>query len=279
METLTLEQFTALCDSMNGIFEIQPHCGGSNACRGMSYDTGTQTLTEHTCRGTNTCAGYSCVDLRLSARRVTRRSACPPRSRAARCARATRASSRAAPRAPRACTRARAAPSARRPGARASSARSSASRASSGSSRRARRRSRSERPRAAAPASGGSATRVSRASPACSCAELEQRPVLLDDRHRGRAHEARVEQARRVLGRRAERRHRGRAEHFAPRGVDPRGLDEGLAIGVAPRRRARLRNEASKPSATPSMSQPRGGCASRKRAACALNAQCPRAGA
>ena len=58
---LTLEQFTALCDAKHGIVEIQPHCGGSNACRGMSYDSNTQTLTEHTCRGTNTCGGYSCV--------------------------------------------------------------------------------------------------------------------------------------------------------------------------------------------------------------------------
>lgn len=58
---LTLGQFTSQCNTLNGIVEIQPHCGGSNACRGMSYDTETQTLSEHTCRATNTCAGYSCV--------------------------------------------------------------------------------------------------------------------------------------------------------------------------------------------------------------------------
>lgn len=58
---LTLDQFTSQCDAKNGVVEIQPHCGGSNACRGMSYDANTQTLTEHTCRSTNTCAGYSCV--------------------------------------------------------------------------------------------------------------------------------------------------------------------------------------------------------------------------
>ncbi len=59
--SLTLDQFTAQCTAENGIVETQPHCGGSNACRGMSYDIETQTLTEHTCRATNTCAGYSCV--------------------------------------------------------------------------------------------------------------------------------------------------------------------------------------------------------------------------
>jgi len=58
---LTLGQFTSQCNTDNGIVEVQPHCGGSNACRGMSYDTETQTLSEHTCRATNTCAGYSCV--------------------------------------------------------------------------------------------------------------------------------------------------------------------------------------------------------------------------
>jgi hypothetical protein len=58
---LTLGQFTSQCNTLNGIVETQPHCGGSNACRGMSYDTETQSLSEHTCRATNTCAGYSCV--------------------------------------------------------------------------------------------------------------------------------------------------------------------------------------------------------------------------
>ena len=58
---LTLDRFTAQCDARSGVVELQPHCGGLNNCRGMSYDTGTQTLTEHTCRATNTCAGYTCV--------------------------------------------------------------------------------------------------------------------------------------------------------------------------------------------------------------------------
>jgi hypothetical protein len=58
---ITQQQFAALCQKRSGILEVQPHCGGSNACRGVSYDSETQTLTEHTCRATNNCAGYSCV--------------------------------------------------------------------------------------------------------------------------------------------------------------------------------------------------------------------------
>lgn len=60
-QPMTQEDFTAECTARNGVFEIEPHCGGLNHCRGMSYDTTTQTLTEHTCRGTNTCAGFSCI--------------------------------------------------------------------------------------------------------------------------------------------------------------------------------------------------------------------------
>jgi len=58
---LTQDEFASRCAALNGIFEIQPLCGGSNSCRGMSYDSGEQTLTEHSCQATNTCAGYSCV--------------------------------------------------------------------------------------------------------------------------------------------------------------------------------------------------------------------------
>jgi hypothetical protein len=61
VESLTLADFTTQCNAQNGIVEIQPHCGGSNACRGMSYDIETQTLLVHTCRATNTCGGYSCI--------------------------------------------------------------------------------------------------------------------------------------------------------------------------------------------------------------------------
>lgn len=58
---LTQEEFASRCAERNGIFEIQPLCGGANSCRGLSYDSDSQTLTEHSCQATNTCAGYSCV--------------------------------------------------------------------------------------------------------------------------------------------------------------------------------------------------------------------------
>ena len=59
--SLTLDDFTSQCDAQHGVVEISPHCGGSNNCRGFTYDTGTQLLTQHTCRATNACAGYSCI--------------------------------------------------------------------------------------------------------------------------------------------------------------------------------------------------------------------------
>lgn len=58
---LSQEDFQAICAEAGGIFEIQPLCGGSNACRGIAYDSGTHVLTHHTCQATNTCAGYNCV--------------------------------------------------------------------------------------------------------------------------------------------------------------------------------------------------------------------------
>jgi hypothetical protein len=61
VDDVTQDSFKSQCDAKNGIFETQPECGGSNACRGMSYDSKTTTLMEHTCQATNTCAGYSCV--------------------------------------------------------------------------------------------------------------------------------------------------------------------------------------------------------------------------
>jgi len=61
VQAMTQAQFTSECEARNGVFEIEPHCGGLNHCRGLSYDTGIQVLTEHTCRATNTCAGFSCI--------------------------------------------------------------------------------------------------------------------------------------------------------------------------------------------------------------------------
>lgn len=58
---MTQAQFEKMCADKGGKVELHAHCGGANSCRGMSYDTGTHVLTEHECRATNTCAGYSCV--------------------------------------------------------------------------------------------------------------------------------------------------------------------------------------------------------------------------
>lgn len=58
---ISLETFTAACDSAGGYVEIHPHCGGMNSCAGFSLDTDRATYSEHTCAGLNTCTGFSCV--------------------------------------------------------------------------------------------------------------------------------------------------------------------------------------------------------------------------
>jgi hypothetical protein len=58
---MTQEEFAATCASRNGTVQVHPHCGGANSCRGMSYDSGTEALTEHSCRASNTCTGFSCI--------------------------------------------------------------------------------------------------------------------------------------------------------------------------------------------------------------------------
>jgi hypothetical protein len=59
--SMTLEKFIVLCNQRGGVVELICHCGGANTCKGISYDTTIGMLSEHTCRGMNTCAGYSCV--------------------------------------------------------------------------------------------------------------------------------------------------------------------------------------------------------------------------
>lgn len=58
---LTVEDFTALCDERGGTVEVMPHCGGLATAKGFAYDSGTELLSEHTCMGANTCAGWNCV--------------------------------------------------------------------------------------------------------------------------------------------------------------------------------------------------------------------------
>jgi hypothetical protein len=59
--SLSADAFQALCDARDGTVEIMAHCGGLATARGFSYDIETQTLSEHTCKGANTCAGWNCV--------------------------------------------------------------------------------------------------------------------------------------------------------------------------------------------------------------------------
>jgi hypothetical protein len=61
VEGLTADGFKALCDARGGTVEVLAHCGGLASARGFSYDVGTQLLSEHTCKGANTCGGWNCI--------------------------------------------------------------------------------------------------------------------------------------------------------------------------------------------------------------------------
>ena len=61
MANLDAAGFKALCDERHGTVEALAHCGGLASARGFSYDTTTQQLSEHTCKGANTCGGWNCV--------------------------------------------------------------------------------------------------------------------------------------------------------------------------------------------------------------------------
>ncbi|MES1185336.1 MAG: hypothetical protein ABUL60_16105 [Myxococcales bacterium] len=58
---MTVDDFTALCDARGGTVEVMPHCGGFATAKGFSYDSTTESLSEHTCAGANTCAGWNCA--------------------------------------------------------------------------------------------------------------------------------------------------------------------------------------------------------------------------
>ncbi|MCS6898962.1 MAG: cytochrome c [Myxococcales bacterium] len=59
---ITYEEFLAKCDEWGGFVQTHAVCGGNNACKGYSYLE--PTLTEHSCRGMNSCGpGMSCVVL------------------------------------------------------------------------------------------------------------------------------------------------------------------------------------------------------------------------
>jgi len=58
---MTEAEFTMRCDARKGTVEVMPHCGGFATAKGFSYDITTEELSEHTCKGANTCAGWNCV--------------------------------------------------------------------------------------------------------------------------------------------------------------------------------------------------------------------------
>jgi hypothetical protein len=61
---LTYEQVRALCDARGGHMETYAACAGANRCRGLSYLAYDPfPLTEHTCKGSNSCSGFGCVVL------------------------------------------------------------------------------------------------------------------------------------------------------------------------------------------------------------------------
>ncbi len=53
--------FKALCDERHGTVEVMPHCGGFATGAGFAYDITTEEISEHTCKGANTCTGWNCV--------------------------------------------------------------------------------------------------------------------------------------------------------------------------------------------------------------------------
>jgi len=59
--TLTEAEFTEKCDARGGTVEVMPHCGGFATAKGFSYDETTGHLSEHSCKGANTCTGWNCA--------------------------------------------------------------------------------------------------------------------------------------------------------------------------------------------------------------------------
>jgi hypothetical protein len=60
-QPLQVSDFKALCDARSGTVETMAHCGGLATGPGFSYDITTHMLSEHSCKGANTCAGWNCL--------------------------------------------------------------------------------------------------------------------------------------------------------------------------------------------------------------------------
>jgi mono/diheme cytochrome c family protein len=58
---ITAEDFKKLCDERDGWAYVTAFCAGAGMCKGLSL-LGT-TLTDHSCKGLNSCGGAGCVDL------------------------------------------------------------------------------------------------------------------------------------------------------------------------------------------------------------------------
>jgi hypothetical protein len=58
---LDADGFKSLCDERGGTVEVMVHCGGLATGPGFAYDIQTRELTEHTCKGVNTCSGWNCL--------------------------------------------------------------------------------------------------------------------------------------------------------------------------------------------------------------------------
>jgi hypothetical protein len=61
VDNLDAAGFKALCDARMGTVEEMAHCGGLATAPGFSYDITENMLSEHTCKGANTCAGWNCI--------------------------------------------------------------------------------------------------------------------------------------------------------------------------------------------------------------------------
>ncbi|MBC7530403.1 MAG: c-type cytochrome [Oligoflexus sp.] len=60
---LTFATFSSDCKTRGGLVQTHATCGGTNSCKGMSYNKYSQKMIEHSCSASNSCGGMSCVEL------------------------------------------------------------------------------------------------------------------------------------------------------------------------------------------------------------------------
>jgi hypothetical protein len=61
-DPIAFTDFVKMCDERGGFAQTNAHCAGSNLCKGLSYMEDGTTLFDHSCKGLNSCMGYSCID-------------------------------------------------------------------------------------------------------------------------------------------------------------------------------------------------------------------------